>query len=345
MAELVSVVVLNYNGKEFLEACLKSVLAQAYEPFEVILVDNASSDGSVEYVRSRFPAVEVVENEANLGFAEGNNRGVQHARGSLIVLLNNDTEVSSGWLSSLVQAVEPEDVAIASSLIKTQGVPERDYLRNGTLNFMGQNIMRAFDDPSDIFYCSGCSLIFKKGLIGLPFDPDYFAYSEDAWLGFRVRFMGLKAKHSNDSKVEHFGSATTKKQASSFVTFYQERNRLLNSLTFFSFWTRIRWIPYFAFNGLAKLLLGLLGRRVSFLGLMRAYGWLLFHPLIIARKRKALRVNQKVNEREVIQLMSGKLTNGDSGAARFLNSLSLLYCRLVGLKTIERTPMQFRGEG
>ncbi|MBU4223242.1 MAG: glycosyltransferase family 2 protein, partial [Euryarchaeota archaeon] len=91
---LVSVIIVNYNGKQYLKNCLSSLSAQSYPAIEVIFVDNASSDGSVEYVRKEFPSVRIIESKKNLGFAKGNNLGIREARGELIATLNNDTEVS-----------------------------------------------------------------------------------------------------------------------------------------------------------------------------------------------------------------------------------------------------------
>jgi len=344
MDPLVSVIVLHYKGKHFLDACFRSILSQDYSNFEVILVDNGAVDDGAEIVQKSFPTVRVIRLEQNEGFAGGNNRGVREAKGELIVLLNDDTKVAPGWLTALVQAVEPDDVALASSLVITEGVPKEYYVRNGTLNFVGHNIMLAFNNPNDIFYATGCSLIFKRNLLGQPFDEEYFLYSEDAWLGFRTRFLGYRIVHTNDSVVEHFGSATTKQLQSALMTFYQERNRILNSLIFFDVWTRIRWYPYFVSNAVAKLLASMIKRRLSFRGLIKAYVWLLFHPRVIARKRKRLRNEKVLSDGDVIRYMSGRVTSGTSLPARFANFLSLSYCRLVGLRPIEFTSEQYRGK-
>src|SRR5208283_4394577 len=112
---MVSVVVLNWNGKKFLGKCLESLLLQTLDSFEVIVVDNASTDASVEYVRSRFASVRVIENKRNLGFAAGNNVGIKSSRGRFIVVLNNDTRVSRDFLKSLVE------VALANDSIGSVG--------------------------------------------------------------------------------------------------------------------------------------------------------------------------------------------------------------------------------
>ena len=166
----ISIIIVNYNGRHFLFDCLSGVIKQTANGDEIIVVDNGSSDGSAEYIRVTFPSVTLIESGMNLGFAGGNNCGVKHAKNNLIVLLNNDTIVHPGWLEGLVNAIAEGNVAAASSLIKTEGIPERYYEKNGSINFLGHNIMRIFDQPKDIFFAGGASMIFKKDILGIPFD-------------------------------------------------------------------------------------------------------------------------------------------------------------------------------
>ena len=105
---LVSVIIVNYNGKHYLKKCISSLSAQSYPAIEVIFVDNGSSDGSTEYVRKEFPSVKIIESKKNLGFAKGNNKGIKEARSELIATLNNDTQVSSRWLEELVSAMNSD---------------------------------------------------------------------------------------------------------------------------------------------------------------------------------------------------------------------------------------------
>ena len=335
---LCSVIIVNYNGRHLLDACLDALFRQSGPSFEVILVDNGSSDGSCALVRERYPATRVIEAHKNLGFARGNNLGVGQALGRLMVLLNNDTSVEPGWLAGLVEASTPDDVAVVSSLVLTEGIPERFYEKNGSINFLCHNIMRIFERRENIFYGGGASVLFKKELLELPFDEDYFAYCEDMYLGLRARFMGRRVIHANDSVVRHIGSATAGKEKTALTTFLQERNRLMTVLLFFSWWTIIRIIPYLAIDKVSKFGLAIVSRRYSFMGLMRAYLWLVGHPALIARKRAVLAAERRVHEREVISWMTGKLTNGESAPGRVLNAIALVWCRLVGLKTVDFFP-------
>ncbi|MDH4071322.1 MAG: glycosyltransferase family 2 protein [Ignavibacteria bacterium] len=332
---LVSVIVLNFNGLRFLDPCLRTVLNQGYSPFEVLLVDNDSRDGSPAYVEKHFPGVRLIHSGANLGFAGGNNLGVARAKGELIVLLNNDTTVEEGWLQGLVEAVSRENVAIASSFVLTEGIPARYYERNGSVNLVGHNIMRVFSRPEEILYAGGTSMIFRKSIVDVPFEDLYFAYSEDLYCSLRARFKGYQVVQAPSSVVRHVGSGTARTTASSTLTMLRERNRLLTIVLFFDRWTLIRIIPFFAGNMLAKVMIAVLSGRYSLPGLIRAYLWFPINVRWIIGKRRGLRRERICQEQEILSLMSARLTNGESAAGRLINRMSLFYCRMTGLRTIE----------
>ena len=249
---LVSVIIVNYNGLTLLDECLKSVFATDYRPLEVLLVDNGSTDGSVAFVRSRFPEVRLLAQERNLGFAGGNNRGVEAATGEYVVLLNTDTRVDPGWVNALLELLEDPGVAVVTSRVVTEGVPDRYYTKNGSVNFLGYNIMRVFNDLSLVFFAGGASLMFRRQIVGRPFLDEYFLYHEDVYLSWRMRLAGYKIRMAQGSSVFHLGSVTASRQASDFVTFYQERNRLLNGLLLYEFSTLVRLLPLFVADGVVK---------------------------------------------------------------------------------------------
>jgi GT2 family glycosyltransferase len=333
-----SVIIVNYNGKHLLHDCLTAVVSQAYDRFEIIVVDNASTDDSAGYLETNFPAVRLVRAHGNAGFAGGNNEGVRHAQGDLIVLLNNDTIVADGWLQGLVDAVAPASVAIAGSLVRTEGIPEKYYEKNGSLNFLGHNIMRKFDRPENTFFAGGASLIYKRDILGLPFDDEYFLYLEDVYLSLRARFLGCSVMQTSASRVRHLGSDTTRRQQASLITMYQERNRLLTMLLFFGMPTLLKLLPLFALNVCAKLAASLLVRRYSFAGLLRAYLWLIAHPVTIAGKRRVLRTARRVPEKDVTTWMTSDLTNGESASGKAINACAHMYLRLTGIRTLEDMP-------
>lgn len=330
---LVSIVVVNYNGADLLRQCLKSVFSQPYRPIEVIVVDNASIDNSVEMVIAEFPEAQIIRSEKNLGFAEGNNVGVRAASGEFVVLLNNDAAVDEKWLVRLLKALDYENVAIATSKVITEGIPAEFYEMNGSLNFLGYNIMRQFSDLSRIFYAGGTSMMFRKSIVSEPFLNEYFLYHEDVYLSWRMRLRGYDVRMAARSLVHHRGNATTKRQAPSLITFYQERNRILNLLLFYQPGTLIKLIPFFVFDVSAKLGNAVLSNSRSLPGTLKAYWWLLTNMTWIRRQRTKEQAARTVADKDILKLMSPNVIDEARAPkiARIFNSCARFYTQLVGL--------------
>ena len=342
---MVSILILNYNGKEYLYNCLTSVLSQTYQDFEVIIFDNCSTDGSIDYVTEKIndKRVKVISSERNLGFAGGNNEALKHASGDMIVLLNNDTVVEKEWLSELVKCLsESINAGMVQSLVITEGIPLQYYKKNGTINLFGHNIMEVFEinenGVGEIFQVNGCSLIIKRELLnklGGLFPEEYFAYAEDTYLSFKVKFAGYKIYHNAKSVVQHKGGATMSKYKGELVTFYQERNRLLNFLIFFSDNFRMKYYPLMLYNLLLKLFYGLISSRYSAKGVIKAYGWIMKNRKWIEAESSKLETIKKIREEEVLLYLSGKATNGNNAIEKVLNSIMLCYLKLVNISVIE----------
>lgn len=345
MKRTISIIILNYNGKKFLGDCIKSVLSQSFPDFEIVFVDNNSKDDSIDFVTQNFSdcRIKCYSSEKNSGFTGGNNFGLKYAKGEYIVLLNNDTVVDKDWLKNLYDVVSnDENVGIVQSLVYTEGIPEKYYKKNGTINLLGHNIMEVFEIDKngigEIFQANGCSLIMRRELIkslGGLFLDEYFAYSEDSYLSFKVKFAGLKIIHTSNSIVKHLGSATTKDFKLSFRTFLQERNRLLNYLLFFSRNFRLKYYPYLLFNFTFKLFLSVFSSKYSLSGVMKANIWLIKNKKWIKEQRSNINKIKKVNDKEVIKYLSGKLFNGDNLLEKIFNFFSLLYCKTVNIKVFE----------
>ncbi len=209
MKQRISIIVLNWNGKKWLKNCLSSILAQNVdEGFEVMLVDNGSTDGSVAFVRGHFPAVKVVKLGRNFGFAEGNNRGLEYAVGDYLVFVNMDTETESDWLKSLVDAADkhPEYQLLCS--IQT---PSQEKNRVRTLNAYGGVTCSPYESAwkiTDSLFASGaCFLIKREWLerLGYLFDQFYFCFGEDKELSLRTILQGGRIGYVRDSQIYHHG--------------------------------------------------------------------------------------------------------------------------------------------
>jgi len=335
----------NYNGLRFLKDCFESLIRQSFRDFEIIFVDNASSDGSVEFVKENFalPFIKIVKANRNLGFAGGNNLGLPECSGEFIVLLNNDTTVDKFWLEKLIDCIERDkNTGIAQSLVYTEGIPLKYYEINGTINLLGHNIMRVFeigkDGTGEIFQATGCSLIIRKELVkslGELFPSEYFAYSEDTFLCFSVKFRGLKIIHTSESIVYHKGGGSSQDSKALHLFFYQERNRLLNFLLFFSGSFILKYIPYLIFNFFMKLILSVFKKKYSAVQIVKAYIWFFTNIKWIMNKRSEIKLNKRVNGSYVMNYISGKIFNGNNIIERLINFISISYCKTTGIMVLE----------
>lgn len=330
---LVSIVIVNYNGAELLRQCLRSVFSQSYRLIEVIVVDNNSRDDSIEVTRREFPEAHIIRCEKNLGFAEGSNVGVRAASGEFVVLLNNDATVEDNWLEGLLEILDDEKVAIVTSKVVTEGIPSEFYQMNGSINFLGYNIMRQFSDLSRIFYAGGTSMMFRKSIVHEPFLNEYFLYHEDVYCSWRMRFQGFDVRMAQLSLVHHRGNVTTKRQPSSLITFCQERNRIINLFLFYQATTLVKLVPYFVFDVLAKLGSAALSNSRSLPGTLKAYWWLLTNTVWIRRQRKKEQAARTITDKDILALMSPNVFDEARAPkiTRILNSCSRFYARLVGL--------------
>lgn len=234
----VSVVVLNYNGKPHLGDCFASLLAMDYpaERCELILVDNASRDGSVEFVRERFETVRVVQNGANLGFAEGNNRGAQAAHGEYIAFLNPDTRVDAHWLRELVKPClrDPAVVCVGSRMLSWDG--DAIDFADAAMNFMGWGFqiglgsrrLQDLTQEKELFFACGGGMLIRRDVFMTAggFDADFFAFFEDVDLGWRLWLMDHQVALAPRAVVyhRHHGSWSSVNNAQKWVLY--ERNTL-----------------------------------------------------------------------------------------------------------------------
>jgi len=232
---LVSIIIVNYNGKYHLEKCLASLMKINYKNYEIILVDNNSTDTSVEYVKNTYPEITIIKLNDNYGFAEPNNIGAKNAKGEFLLFLNNDTEVSPNFIGEMVKVLEHDPhIAMCQSLILKQ---------NGDVDSSGDfidTIGRAYSSKNKqneikkILSPRGASMLVRKDsfwdLGG--FDKNFFASFEDVDLGWRAWLWGYKIVLVPASIVYHKGGQTVKK-LSSEISFHSVKNSLIIRLTNF----------------------------------------------------------------------------------------------------------------
>jgi len=216
---LVSVVVVNWDRRELLRACLRSLGSQTCRAVEIIVVDNGSRDGSAEMVAEEFPLAGLIVNPQNLGFCAAANQGIAPAAGRYVALLNNDAEADPRWLEELLGAFRlGEDVGMAASKILLW--ERRDTIdKAGHLIYAdGQNRGRGtgerdqgqYDRPEETAWPDGCAAMYRKDMldqIGC-FDEDFFAYADDAELGLRARIAGWRCLYVPTAVVYHHHGST-----------------------------------------------------------------------------------------------------------------------------------------
>lgn len=242
----VAVIIVNWNGKKHLERCLYSLHLQEYKDFMTIMVDNGSDDDSVSFVEKEYPEVEIIKLEKNTGFAYANNVGISHAFENndidFVITLNNDTEVSENYIAELVLcakknesvgSVQPKVVNFFDKTIDSTGIliyPDMSARDRG----YGESDDGQYDKEEEIFGVSASAALYSKEALevvklgsGEYFDSDYFAYSEDVDLAWRIRLSGFRSMYTPNAKVLHIHSATGK-SFSSFKAYHLQRNQYFN---------------------------------------------------------------------------------------------------------------------
>lgn len=253
---MISIIIVGYNSKKYLDECLSSIFASTFKKFEVIFVDNCSKDGSVNYIKNNFPNVSVIENATNSGFTGGNNIGIQRAieNGSdYVFILNPDTVIDKNCLEILAKNADNKTIAQPLILLHENG--EKTDLINTTgnyLNFLGISYCNNYRKPSsvaidqDIPLASGAAALIPINAIkkaGM-FDESFFMYHEDVDLFWRMRMAGYNIGLITSALVWHKYSFSKNKNK----LFYVERNRIKFLLKNFNPWYWILIFPIFVVN-------------------------------------------------------------------------------------------------
>lgn len=229
-----TVVIPNYNGKAFMEDCLTALAGQTVHNFEVLVVDNASTDGSADGLDAWFPGVKVLRLDKNYGFSRAVNEGIRHSTADYVILLNNDTVPFPDYVEKLIEGIE-EDKRRFSANPKMIQACHRDLLDDAGDSYcllgwafqrgVGQSVDR-YGEPGRIFSsCAGAAIYRRKVFdeIGL-FDESHFAYLEDIDVGYRALIHGYYNWYAPESKVYHVGSGTSGSRYNGFKVRLSARN-------------------------------------------------------------------------------------------------------------------------
>ena len=259
----VSIVIPNYNGKHFLENCLKAVFSQTIENMEVIVVDNGSTDGSQEYLNT-YPGVRVLKMDKNYGFCGAVNAGIKEAASEYVILLNNDTEVEPDFAKELLTAIKADDriFSCSSKMVQYHDRARMDdagdyYCALGWAFGRGKGgPVENYDTPVNIFAsCAGAAIYRKKMLESLGyFDEKHFAYLEDIDIGYRARIHGYKNVYAPKAVVFHVGSGFSGSAHNAFKVKLSSRNSVYLAYKNMPFLQIIVNSPFLLFGHLVKWL-------------------------------------------------------------------------------------------
>ncbi len=306
----VSVLILNYNGREFIEACLRSVYAQDCPLREVLVVDNGSSDGSPEVVKERFPQARLIEAGTNLGFAGGMNLGIRESQGDMLLLLNPDVVLESGYVEGLVEAIA-DDPSYGSAIGKVYRFPvgERKVIdttghviyKNRLFTDRGEDEVDTgqFNQADDVFgACAGVGLYRREMLEDVKegdeyFDESFFLFLEDTDLSWRAQLRGWKCRYVPKAVAYHHRGGTAKRRTK-VVELNNYKNRYMMLIKNDPFSDMVRHAHHFLLTDSLKTAALLWRCPPALLGWFTVWREL---PALI-RKRRIIQGNRRISRTE-----------------------------------------------
>ena len=321
MDTLVSIIIPHWNGIDILSECIDSLNNTEYSNFEIIVVDNYSSDESVKWLKANHPKIKIIENDKNYGYAGGCNRGINNSKGDYIVFLNNDTIHKKDWLSNLVTFMNkrPDCAAVQPKILNYYERDKFDYaggagghmdilcypFARGRL-FLEQEIdNNQYDDDAPCFWASGTAIMVRKEffLEVEKFDENFFAHMEEIDLCWRLQLKGHNI-YVNPKSVIYHKNAVSLPMTSIKKFMLNHRNSLMMLLSNYKVLTTLYLFPIRYMLELVAILYALtkLDFRHMF-GVIQAHLWILFHIHIIFYKRIKINRLRTISDYEIMKSM------------------------------------------
>ncbi|MFZ5432497.1 MAG: glycosyltransferase family 2 protein [Calditrichota bacterium] len=317
MPPCVSVIILNYNGLSFLPRCLESLRKTTYSPLEIVVVDNNSHDGSLEYLREQHPDVKLFPLNDNLGYSGAYNAVLPQIKSEFVVLLNFDVEVEANWLDqpmALMQA-EPRLAAVQPKLKAYQDHKKFEYSggSGGFIDRYGYPFVRGrifeclevdngqYDDVRSIFWATGAAFVTRKSAFeeagGL--DADFFLHMEELDLCWRYWLTGWDVKVAPAGTVYHYAGAALSADRYHKM-YYNHRNGLTMLIKNYSIANLLRFLPIRLVLDWVTVLSSLLGKHPKrALAVLAAHGYILGHLHTLIKKRRKVQQIRKITDRNL----------------------------------------------
>ena len=315
----ISVVIVNYNGINFIESCLRSVLASNYPDLEIIFVDNASTDGSLDLMRQKFgsePNIKIIANKVGLGPSKGRNIGIENSKGKYIAFLDNDTEVDKDWLRELVSVLE-EDYTIGAAQSKLLLSDRKTidtcghYLSITGFPYeigSGELDSGQYNEIMDIFGARSAAMFIRHSVldqIGY-FDPDYFMHSEETDLSWRVWLKNYRIVFVPTSIVYHKRGGSLNNQARNLMFYEGAKNCTKTLIKNLSPGRLLFMLPMHIFIWLALSTLFIMkGRIADGMAIIKGILWNVSNIKKVSVDRKKVQSNRKIKDKHLFPVIMG----------------------------------------
>jgi hypothetical protein len=304
---MISIILVNWNGREWLGKCLSSLQKQTYKNIEIILVDNASTDGSIDFIEKNFSKVKVIKNTKNLGFSHGNNIGISKAKGERILLINNDTWVEKDFLEKLSSFYKENNYdVVAPREAKYDGKKQKPFVT--TIDPLGHYVHLSCDKKNNkqSFYLTGVCLLFSKQLYIETggFDNNFFMYCEEVDWFWRLNLLKKRFNYADNVYVYHAGAGSTGLGIKYNTFLWRNQNTLQMLLKNYSL-LNLLWIsPLYLLQNLFEIIFFVLILKFN---ISRTYisGWLYVfkHFNEIITERREIQKKRLLSDFEVMKKM------------------------------------------
>lgn len=294
--ELVSIILVNWNGEKWLNRCLSTLSNQSYKNIEIILVDNASSDNSINFVEKKFPDVKIVNNSINFGFPKANNIGVKLSKGKFLLLINPDVWIKKDFIEKLLSFYKKNNYSVVSPIEKKYDKKKQFYF-NSSIDLTGSPATYAPQYRKDkLFFTSVAYLCKKKEYLDTKgFDENYFAYYEDVDWFWRMSLLGKKFAYAENIFVYHAGAGSTGKGIKYNMFLFRNQNALQTLLKNYSLQMLILILPLYIIQNVFEILFFVLILKFDI-----AYSYIEGWTFNIRNIRKILKKRAWIQKRRVI---------------------------------------------